>query len=191
MTKEIVVLGGPNGAGKTTTARVLLKEFFQLNEFLNADEIAREIAPDDPEAVAMAAGRRMIERMREQVRSTRSFGFETTCSGKSHVRLLEECKKDGWRITLLFLWLASPELAVARVASRVRHGGHGIPENVIRRRFYAGAANLLSFYLPLADEAEIYDNSERQRVLIAEKREGQPLFINDSERWAQFEETAR
>jgi predicted ABC-type ATPase len=188
--KEIVILGGPNGAGKTTVARVLLPEFLRLHDFLNADEIARAIAPDHPEAAAMAAGRRMIERMRENIRLQRSFGFETTCSGKSYVYLLERCKREGWWIKLLFLWLSSPEMAIRRVARRVKQGGHSVPADVIYRRFFNGMSNMRNFYLPLADEAEIYDNSDRVRVLIAEKHEGE-FIIRDLERWTRIEEAAK
>ena len=188
--KEIVILGGPNGAGKTTAARVLLPEFFRLHEYLNADEIARQISPNDVEAAAFAAGRRMIERMRELIRQGRSFWFETTCSGRSYLPLLERCQKEGWRIKLLFFWLPSPDMAVGRVAQRASQGGHNIPEDVIRRRFYAGVSNMRSLYLPLVNEAEIYDNSDRRRILIAEKRDGGPFLIHDVERWARIEEAA-
>jgi predicted ABC-type ATPase len=178
--KDIVILGGPNGAGKTTAARVLLPKSLELFDFLNADEIAREISPGNVETAAWAAGRQMIERMRDRVRKGQSFAFETTCSGKFYLRLLQHCKERGWRITLLFLWLKSPNVAIARVVERVREGGHDIPSDVIHRRYYAGLSNLLNFYLPLADEAEIYDNSNRQRVLIAERQEGGILIVHDS-----------
>lgn len=177
--KEIVLLGGPNGAGKTTTARVLLPEFLDLHPFLNADEIARRLSPRDVEAVAFAAGRQMIEGMRALVRSGQSFAFETTCSGKSYLRLLDQCRQNGWRITLLYFWLPTPETAAARVAQRTRRGGHDIPPEVIVRRYYAGIANRRDFYLPLEGEAEIYDNGDWQRVLIAEKREGRALLVHD------------
>ena len=184
--KEIVILGGPNGAGKTTAARVLLPEFFRMDEFLNADEIARAIAPDDSEGAAFAAGRQMIQKMRGYISGERSFGFETTLSGKSYAPLLERCKADGWRITLMYFWLQSPELAVQRVARRVRQGGHGIPRETIVRRFYAGLGNMREFYLPLADTAAIYDNGGEQRILIAEKEHGFPLVIRDPERWSRI-----
>jgi predicted ABC-type ATPase len=188
--KEIILLGGPNGAGKTTAARVLLPEFLELNPFLNADDIARSISPDDVEAAAFAAGRRMIERMRELVREGRSFGFESTLAGKSYLRLLEQCKLDGWRITLLYFWLPRPEMAIARVARRVGQGGHGIPSDVIVRRYYAGVANMRDLYIPLADEAEIYDNTDGMRMLIAERREGREFLVRDPGRWAMIEEAA-
>ena len=185
--KEIVLLGGPNGAGKTTAARVLLPQFMQLSEFLNADEIAREISPHDPESAALTAGRELILRLRSNVREGRSFAIETTCAGKSYLRLLEECPTLGWRITLLYFWLPSPEAALERVRRRVREGGHSIPSDVIVRRYHAGISNMRLLYLPLADEAEIYDNSDRRRILIAKKRDGRPLLIRDPERWAKIE----
>ncbi len=189
--EEIVLLGGPNGAGKTTAARVLLPEFLEENEFLNADEIARQIAPDDPEFVALTAGRELIERMRRLVRYGRSFALETTCSGRSYLRLLEQCKQNGGRITLLYFWLPSPELAVERVARRVRQGGHSIPVEVIYRRYRTGVRNMRDLYLPLADEAEIYDNSDNRRVLIADKRRGLAIQVHDAGRWAAIEEVTR
>jgi predicted ABC-type ATPase len=189
--KEIVILGGPNGVGKTTAAKVLLPEFFEQNAFLNADEFAREISSNDAEAAAFAAGRRMIGRMREFICQDRSFWLETTCSGKSYLPLLERCKLDGWRIKLLFFWLPFPEMAIGRVAQRVSQGGHNIPGEVVYRRYFAGISNMVRLYLPLADEAEIYDNSDRRRILIAEKRETQPLLIHDKERWVRIEEAAR
>lgn len=186
-----MILGGPNGAGKTTAARVLLPEFFKLNEFLNADEIARGIAPNDPESVALSAGRRMIQRMREYVAEGRSFGFETTCSGKSYLPLLERCKRDGWRITLIFLWLPTPDHAMQRVAQRIRQGGHGIPEDTIVRRFFGGLSNMRRLYLPLADSAKIYDNGGERKVLIAEKEHRLPLEVYDLQRWSRIEEMIR
>ena len=189
--KDIVILGGPNGAGKTTAARILLPEFFKLNPFLNADDFARNLAPENVESAAMAAGRLLIERMRAFVREGRSFAMETTCSGKSYVPLLKNCKATGWRVSLYYFWLPTPEDSIARVANRVRQGGHHIPGEVIYRRFKTGLRNMLQLYLPLADNAEIYDNSGRKRILIAEKRDGVAFVAHDPERWAKMEEITR
>ncbi|HEX4157214.1 MAG TPA: AAA family ATPase [Rhizomicrobium sp.] len=78
--KDVVVLGGPNGAGKTTAARELVPEKLGIQEFVNADEIARGLSPRDPERVAIAAGRLMLERMHSLARDRQSFAFETMCS---------------------------------------------------------------------------------------------------------------
>jgi predicted ABC-type ATPase len=126
---EIIILGGPNGAGKTTAAQVVLPEEVQLREFVNADEIARGLSPFNPEGVAVTAGRLMLQRMQTLIRDRQSFAFETTCSGRAYIPLLRRCKAAGWRVTLVYLWLPSPQLALERVARRVRQGGHRIPDS--------------------------------------------------------------
>jgi predicted ABC-type ATPase len=185
---NIFILGGPNGAGQTTASKILLPEALHLRAFLNADEIARQLSPVDSDATALRAGRLMIERMRELVRSGRSFAFETTCSGKSYLRMLRECQQAGWKISLLFLWLPSADECIRRVRQRVRSGGHAIPEDVIRRRYWAGLRNMRELYLPLAADAEIYDNLERKQQLIASKLANGPLVIHDAPKWRMIEE---
>jgi len=190
--KEIVILGGPNGAGKTTGARLVLPEFFQCNEeFLNADEIARKISPHAPESAAFAAGRELLERMKQLIGQGQSFAVETTCSGRSYIPILKDCKANGWRITFFYFWLPRPEDSIARVARRVSEGGHNISAEVIYRRFRTGLWNALNLYLPLADRAEFYDNSDTHRILIAQKHDASLLLVIDPGRWAQMLETAR
>jgi predicted ABC-type ATPase len=181
--KDIIVIGGPNGAGKTTAARELLPGLLGIREFVNADEIARGLSPFNAAGVALMAGRLMIGRMRQLARGEESFAFETTCAGRGHVEFLRQCRTEGWRITLLFLWLPSPEAAIARVARRVAEGGHDVPAEVIVRRYRKGLANMLNLYLPLADTAAIYDNDDSKRVLIAERKPGREMIINDPIRW--------
>lgn len=189
--KEIVILGGPNGAGKTTAARVLLREFLGLHAFVNADELARSINAFTADLTPLAAGRLMLTRLREVIAQEVNLAIETTCAGRSYVPVLSKCKSAGWRITLIYLWLPSPEIAVARVARRVREGGHGVPADAIRRRFHAGLRNLLGLYLPLADTAAIYDNGGAKRVLIAEREFGRKFLIHDQIRWKAIGEQAK
>ncbi len=188
--KDIVIIGGPNGAGKTTAAQVLLPNRLQIREFVNADEIARGLSPFNPAGMAVAAARIMIDRMRNLVRSGESFAFETTCSGRSHLPMLRDCRAAGWRVTLLYLWLASPETAIERVARRVRAGGHDIPEGVIVRRYWGSIRNMRELYLPLVDAATIYDNSDDGCRLIAERALAAPLIVHDAVRWDQIEKVA-
>ena len=185
--KDIIILGGPNGAGKTRAAPAIIPHHLRIREFVNADEIARGLSPFNPDGVAIAAARLMLERMRELVQDGESFAFETTCAGRAYVPWLQGCKARGWRITLLFLWLPTPQAAIDRVARRVRQGGHQIPSEVVIRRWKAGIANMRDFYLPLADTAAIYDNSDVGRILIAERTPDAPLVIYDQVRWAMIE----
>jgi predicted ABC-type ATPase len=186
--KDIVILGGPNGAGKTTAARVLLPSRVRLNAYINADEIARRISPRNPDAVALQAGRSMLGQIENLIASESSFAFETTCAGRSYIKLLQSCKQTGWRVSLIFLWVPSPDYSVARVARRISQGGHAIPEDTIRRRYRVGLWNMRHLYLPLADEATIYDNRDNALRLIARREAPFSLEVWDGDIWARIEE---
>jgi predicted ABC-type ATPase len=187
--KNVVMVGGPNGAGKTSWAVRRLRPDFGVDEFVNADEIARGLNPLDPEGNAIAAGRLMLARLRELVSAKQSFGFETTCSGRGHVRLLQDCRKAGYLTTLIFLWLPTAAAALERVARRVHRGGHRIPDDVVVRRHAAGLLYMHTVYLPIVDEAFIYDNADGSGILIAERRENAQLVVHDSDRWNRILET--
>jgi len=188
--KDVVVLGGPNGAGKTTAARELVPGRLGIKDFVNAYEIARGLSPHEPHRVAIEAGRIMLRRMQALRSEGRSFAFETTCSGRAHLGFLNRCKAEDWRVTLMFLWLPSPGVALDRVQRHVGQGGHGLPEDVVIRRYWAGLANMISMYLPVADIAAIYENSDQKRALIAHKGMGTPLRVLDNARWLAIEKGA-
>jgi predicted ABC-type ATPase len=190
-TRDVVIVGGPNGAGKTTWAVKHLSAALNIREFVNADEISRGLSPLDPEASALAAGRLMLERLDALVDAGASFAFETTCAGRGHVKLLNRCRGAGYFITLVFLWLPSGETAQTRVAQRITQGGHRIPNDVILRRYAAGLRNMRHLYLPLADMALIYDNSDRSDLLIASRQMNSPLIVHDQARWSRIEELTR
>lgn len=181
------MIGGPNGAGKSTAAQELVPRELNIREFVNADDIARGLSPFNAEHAAVAAGRLMIERMQALVRSGESFAFETTCAGRAYAPWLRECQTRGWRVALMFLWLPSAEAALERVARRVSGGGHAIPKDVVIRRWKAGLANMRHLYLPLSDGAQIHDNSDGTRILIAERTPDAPLVVHDAVRWAMID----
>ncbi len=182
MKKQILMIAGPNGAGKTTTALALMPHFFEHSEFVNADEIARGISPYQPESVAIAASKIMIARIRELLEQQQNFAFETTAAGTNYIKYLKEAKKLGYEISLLFLWLPSPEHAVFRVAQRIKQGGHSVPEETIRRRYFLGIKNTINNYLLLIDNAVILDSTEiGKNAIIAEKNgiRGKLTIFND------------
>lgn len=192
MSKKILMIAGPNGAGKTTMTLELIQNCSVLYEFINADEIARGLAPKHPESMALTASKLMIKRLKELLDEDRSFAFESTASGLNYVKHLKSAKMKGYEISLTFLWLSDPEEAVKRVAQRVKQGGHHVPTDSIVRRYYSGIKNLIVHYLPLADEAFILDNSSEGplRKLIARKNKGNPLDILDRKIWKKMEEVA-
>lgn len=153
MNKKIFMIAGPNGAGKTTTAFSLIPNAELIYDFLNADEIARGLAPLHPESVSLSAGKLMLNRFMAFIEANRSFVFETTGSGMNYIKHLKNAQSEGYEIQLLFLWLYSPTLAIKRVEHRVRQGGHDIPKEAIIKRYYSGIKNLVQHYLPLSDGA--------------------------------------
>jgi predicted ABC-type ATPase len=189
--KDVIVIGGPNGAGKSTLANRVLPRSLGITNFLNADEIARGLSPFEPDRAAVAAGRLLLQGMDDFANAGASFAFETTCAGRAHLQRLMRYRDIGYRMTLIFLWLPSADIALARVAQRVAHGGHGIPDDVVTRRYAAGIRNMRHQYLPLADLALVYDNFQQGRVLITEKQPGASLIVHDVDRWKLIEETAR
>lgn len=173
---SLYIIAGCNGAGKTTASFTLLPEVLKIKEFVNADEIARGLSPFQPEKVSIQAGKIMLQRIDELLRNNISFAIETTLSSKGYIRMIDTAKKKGYILTIIFLWLDSPELAIERVAGRVKSGGHNIPENTIRRRYNTGIKNLLNFYIPLANECVVYDNSTAQLEIIASFAQENSIF---------------
>ncbi len=161
---SVIVLAGPNGAGKSTAAPTLLRANLDVRQYVNADVIAQGLAGFAPETVAIAAGRIVLKRLAELEAERVSFAFETTLSGKTFLPRIRSLIATGYRFHLAFIWLSSPDLAVARVAKRVQLGGHHIPEETIRRRYRAGLFNLIHLYRPLAHSWRVYDNSVRGRL---------------------------
>lgn len=157
--KKILIIAGPNGAGKTTFAREFLPNEAGCLLFVNADLIAAGLSPFAPEAAALRAGRLMLEQIRTHVRQEHSFAFETTLSGLVYARHIPAWQALGYWVELFFLALPSADMAVERVAERVKQGGHHVPEPIVRRRFDAGRRNLDDTYCALVDAWAIYDNS--------------------------------
>jgi len=101
------------------------------------------------------------------VRRRESFALETTLSGLGYLRHIRRWRALGYRVILYFLTLPDVETAIARVAERVRQGGHDIPEATIRRRFVAGLRNFEQHYRQCVDEWATYDNSTSTLTLLA------------------------
>ncbi len=186
---HVVMIAGPNGAGKTSAAMTLLPDYLNIQEFVNADEIARGLSPLNPNAAASAAGRIMKERIDHLIDNRQSFAFETTAAGTTRRLTMKKCREAGYATSIVFLYLSSPVLAIERVKLRVSQGGHDIPEQQIINRFYGGIKNFFTIYVPLADIVEIYNNSLAEPSLIAKKLSISPDWVvHDSEIWRRIQE---
>ena len=174
---EIFIIAGCNGAGKTTAAYNLLPSVFETSEFINADEIARGINPNNVEAAAFSAGKIMLQRINELIENKKSFAFETTLSGNNYFEIIKNAKANGFTVTLFYVYLESFELAVERVAFRVSKGGHFIPSEIIERRYFKGLQNLKK-YLNLVNDWFLLDNSKSDYKIIARSFNGDIEITN-------------
>src|SRR5690554_3018974 len=181
--KNLYIIAGCNGAGKTTASYTILPEIIKCKEFINADEIAKGLSPFQPEKVSFEAGRIMLNRINELIEENKSFAFETTLSTKSYKNKVLKAKNQGYTITLLFFWLNNIELAKERVKTRVKEGGHNIPEKVIERRYLKGIKNLFHIYLDIVDGILVFDNSFGRHELIAQKIEQEDMLVFNKKKY--------
>ena len=188
---SLYIIAGCNGAGKTTASFTVLPEMLNCEEFVNADEIAKGLSPLNPERSAIEAGRIMLKKIDKLIANKQDFAFETTLSTKSYAKTIEKAKKGGYLITMVFFWLDSAKLAIARVKTRVREGGHNVPEPVIIRRYYAGVKNLFGLYIPLCDYWMIFDKSKLASDLIAEGYSDKDVDIKKNTIFAKIKEVAQ
>ena len=162
----IYVIGGPNGAGKTTFAREFLPAA-KVVEFLNADLLAAGLSPLQPSTMAVRSARLLLGRWRELLALRRDFAFESTLSGRTYAGMLREARAAGYEVRLCYLWLPNVAMSLSRVRQRVCKGGHDVPEADLRRRFLPSLRNFFSLYLPLVDEALLFNAAGSPPKLIA------------------------
>ncbi len=154
--KKVIIIAGPNGAGKTTFARNFLPKEAQTYQFINADLIAAGLSPCNPDLSAFKAGRIMLSEIEAVSLSGHNFAFETTLSGVNYLTQIKRWQNLGYTVKLWFIKLSTSDLAIERVKSRVKQGGHDIPHATILRRFTSGLKNLEKFKL-IVDSWVIFD----------------------------------
>lgn len=167
--KKLYVIAGCNGAGKTTASYTILPEILDCEEFVNADEIAKGLSPFRPDKAGIQAGRLMLQRIKSLITKGQDFAFETTLATKSYKHFVSDAQANGYSVTLIFFYLNSQDLAVKRVETRVKEGGHDIPEKVIRRRYENGLNNFFNIFKSIVDDWMFIENSGEPYKLIAQK----------------------
>ena len=184
MQAEFVVVGGPNGAGKTTFAEEYAAE--RSYTYVGADASAAKLAPDNPLSAQIAAGREFAGQISALTKSGQSIVVESTLSGKTFRRILQQAREAGHRVTIVYLFLGSVETCIRRVRERVSKGGHHVPEPDIRRRFLRRVQNFWHDYRPLADQWPLIYNSEMQPQDVAVGTT-HGLSVRDAELFSRFE----
>jgi len=160
--QEIIVIAGPNGAGKTSFANQYLPAADNALVFVNADEIARDMADAElsKAVVDLRAAREMLRRIDALAASRAEFMFETTLASLTYAQKIPAWKKQGYDVALIYLRLPNVEASIERVRRRVAAGGHDVPEAVVRQRFAKSSEYFEKLYKPVVDEWYVWDSLE-------------------------------
>lgn len=189
--KKLYIIAGPNGAGKTTFALEFLPQVAGCTHFINADLIAAGLSPLAPERELMAASRLFLREIEERIAEGKTFAFETTLAGRTYLQLIERLRGDDWRVQLIYLALPSVEMSKLRVAERVDHGGHNIPEADIERRFPRSLRHLLNEFSHRVDSCTCFMNDGESPVLVFEQRGNDREVVHDDYYQLLLEEAKR
>lgn len=169
MKPVLYILAGANGSGKSTVS----KEFLPAEgiAYVNPDDIAMDMNPSCPERVRVSAGRETLRRIDDCIRNANSFAIESTLSGQAYARTISRARRAGYKIAIIYVFVDSPEVCIARIAARVLRGGHNVPDEDVRRRYWKSKRNFWNVYAPMSDYWVLLYNGESQ-VAMAAKKDG-------------------
>ena len=169
MKPVLYILAGANGSGKSTISRVFLPA--EGVAYVNPDDIAKDMDPQFPEKARIAAGREALRRTDDFIRSLTSFAIESTLSGIAYAKTISRARAAGFKVVVIYVFVDSPDVCMARIASRVSRGGHDIPEEDVRRRYWKSKKNFWNVYAPIVDYWMLLYNGESQVVMVAKKND--------------------
>jgi predicted ABC-type ATPase len=176
----VIIVAGPNGSGKTTFAAEYLRDS-EITEYISADAIAERLVsrPEDLDSVKIQAGRLFFHEIQRLIESGTDFIVEVTLSGKGFERIISHLKRAGYTVVIVFIFLKSAEMCIARVRNRVRAGGHHVPTEDVVRRFYRSKHNFWYTYRNLVDRWHLYYNSADHFQEVAFGKNNQVTVINE------------
>ena len=183
--KRLFILAGANGSGKSTVGSEILPQ--ENLPLVNPDDIARAMSPGDVSAAKVPAGREALRRIGEFLAAGASFAVESTLSGQTLLTLIEKAKQLGYSVEIIYVFLDSPEMCIARIAVRVAKGGHNIPDDDVRRRYFRSKRNFLNQYALRANAWTLVYNGGELPVMVAECRNGH-ISVFDKKLFDNFEE---
>lgn len=154
----------------------------ECRQFVNSDEFAKSLSPFDPSAASVSASRYMLMKTKYLFQKAQDFGIETTLATRSLLKMIKEAKENGYHVSIIYFWLTSPEHAIERIKSRVAAGGHNIPDETVRRRYYMGLRYFFDDYKDVCDRWILVDNSNYPFSVVAEGI-GSSSIIRDQEKY--------
>jgi predicted ABC-type ATPase len=163
--RHLVIVGGPNGSGKSTFAEEYRIRYAMT--YLGADSIAAELAPNNPLSSKITAGKQFVHRLNAAISAGESRIVESTLAGKGLERHIGLARQAGYRISLVFVTLDSPELCIARIRERVAQGGYYVPDIDVRRRFTRSRYLFWRHYRQLVNSWQLFANTGEGFDLLA------------------------
>jgi predicted ABC-type ATPase len=159
---SFTLIAGANVAGKSTLTSGNPSTFASI-PVLDPDTFAKTIRSSGTTISPIAAGREVLRLTEEHLKQRQSFAVKTTLSGKNYLRLMRYARdiSRGFEVTLIYIGTGNVEINLARIAERVRAGGHNVPEVDIRRRYLRSLENL-PVAAKNADHVLLFDNSHQQ-----------------------------
>ena len=170
--RTYTIIGGVNGVGKSSFTGVLKERCTDLGTIIDVDKITAELGGN-----ALAGGKAALQKINDCISKGVSFTQETTLSGRRTEATAKEVVEKGYRVRMYYIGLDSAAESVARIANRVRRGGHDIPTSDVERRF-AGRWEAVAKVLPYCDEARFFDN-DNGFVEVAEYQNGELQLLGD------------
>ena len=183
---NVVILAGPNGAGKSTLAEPLLAGTLGIRLYVNADTLARGLSAFSSDEMAVMAGRIMLEHLHDLAEQRVNFAFETTLASRTFAPWIARLKTTGYRFHLFYVWVPSADFSVNRVRTRVMMGGHGVPEETIRRPYQRSLENFFRLYRPIADGWEFYDNEKGTSARLSAIGDSRMELVDDESLWTKI-----
>ena len=174
---NLYVIAGCDGAGKTTVAGTILPEMLNCAEFVNAGSILGGLSLSSFDGAVIEAGRVTLNRIEQLVQRGEDFAIETTLAGKCYAGLIKKAQSNGYKVSLIFLWLNTLQLAIQRVAGV---GGNRLSDEIITRRFTRGRYNLHSLYIPICDFYTIITTDMGKPEQVKTREAGQVTKAVDS-----------
>ena len=188
MNKKIFfVIAGANGSGKSTIANELLKE--EKLEYINADDIAKKLSPADLSKVKITAGKEVFKRISNCFENGLSLAVETTLSGNNYINILKEARDCGYEIVLIYTFVDNAQMCIERIKSRVRNGGHPVPDEDVIRRYERSKFNFWNKYKELSDKWLLYYNGNESYIFVAQKGSDAKVEILNENLYTLFRET--
>lgn len=178
MEKKLYILAGANGSGKSTISKVLLPA--ESLVYVNPDDIARELNPAEPTAAKIEAGKETLKRIEELFAAGTSFAIESTLSGNVYLKVIKKAKSLGYETAIIYTFLDNPEVCIARIASRVQMGGHYVPDEDVRRRFYRSKKNFIEKYSKVVDKWVLFYNAQIDVEVVAYNDDDEMRIVSNS-----------